>query len=140
MNMKRLSFVAALALGGLLAFTAATSAQDNNAPKRPGRRAPSVQQRVDRINTEVNLTDEQKTKVTSLFEKDAKQMQELRQNASNLSQDERREKFRALREESDKQLKAILKPEQWDKWQKAREQMGGPGARKGERVGGKKAE
>jgi Spy/CpxP family protein refolding chaperone len=117
--MNKLSLIAALAVGGLLAGATITSAQDT--PKKKG---PSVEQRVDRMNTEVTLTADQKTKVTALFEEDAKKQRELRQDTS-LSQEDRRAKGRELREASDKKLKEILTPAQWDKWEKARPQRGG---------------
>jgi Spy/CpxP family protein refolding chaperone len=117
--MNKLSLIAALAVGGLLAGATITSAQDT--PKKKG---PSVEQRVDRMNTEVTLTADQKTKVTALFEEDAKKMRELRQDTS-MSQEDRRAKGRELREASDKKLKEILTPAQWDKWEKARPQRGG---------------
>lgn len=134
--MNKLSLVAALAVGGLLASATITCAQNSNAQKRD-RKGPSVEQRVERMNTEVNLTADQKTKVTALFEEDGKKMRELRQDTS-LSQEDRRAKMRTMREESDKKLKAILTPDQWQKWEKARPQ-GGPrgGGQKGE---GKKAQ
>ena len=125
--MNKLSLVAALAVGGLLACATVTSAQD--APKKKG---PTVEQRVDRMNTELNLTADQKTKVTALFEDSQKKMRELRQDTS-LSQEDRREKVRGMREAEDKKLKEILTPEQWEKWQKVRPQGG-----KGGNGGGKK--
>ena len=125
--MNKLSLVAALAVGGLLACATVTSAQD--APKKKG---PTVEQRVDRMNTELNLTADQKTKVTALFEDTQKKMRELRQDTS-LSQEDRREKVRGMREAEDKKLKEILTPEQWEKWQKVRPQPG-----KGGGGGGKK--
>ena len=125
--MNKLSLVAALAVGGLLACATVTSAQD--APKKKG---PTVEQRVDRMNTELNLTADQKTKVTALFEDSQKKMRELRQDTS-LSQEDRREKMRGMREAEDKKLKEILTPEQWQKWEKVRPQGG-----KGGNGGGKK--
>lgn len=125
--MNKLSLVAALAVGGLLACATVTSAQD--APKKKG---PTVEQRVDRMNTELNLTADQKTKVTALFEDTQKKMRELRQDTS-LSQEDRREKVRGMREAEDKKLKEILTPEQWQKWEKVRPQPG-----KGGNGGGKK--
>ena len=59
--MNKLSLVAALAVGGLLACATITSAQD--APKKKG---PTVEQRVDRMNTALNLTADQKTKIAEI--------------------------------------------------------------------------
>jgi len=72
--------------------------------------------------SELNLTPEQKTKVTALFEQESKKRQELRADTT-LSREEKREKGRAMMAEQEKKLKAILTPEQTEKWQKMREQF-----------------
>ena len=133
MKLHKLSLVAALALGSLLACTIA-SAQDGNtnAPKRERRGPPSVEQRVERMTTELKLTDDQKTKVTALFEEDAKKMRELR-NDKNLTREDQREKFRAMRTESDSKLKQILTPEQWEKHQQRARPNRPPGGAEGEK-------
>jgi len=134
--MQRFSLIAALALGGLLACSTPTSAQTTNAPARAGRRL-TVEQRVDRMATELKLTDDQKAKVTALLETEAKKRQELRADSS-LSREDRRQKTRALTQEQTKQLKAILTPDQFEKWQKIRPQRRsrqpetGPAAKKSE--------
>jgi Spy/CpxP family protein refolding chaperone len=90
-----------------------------------------MQQRVDRMATELKLNDEQKAKVTALLKKQAKQRREI-VNDTNLSRQEHREKTRALIEEQNSELKTILTPEQFEKWQTLSAQMrtrrsGGPG-------------
>ena len=109
-----------LALGGLLAVTSIAYAQDAKEGNANGgqRRGGSVQQRVDRLNTELKLNDEQKTKVTALLESQAKKRKELQ----NLAPEDRREKVRAMMQEQTKQMKEILTPEQFEKWQKMRSQ------------------
>jgi len=134
--MKKRSLVSALALGGLLACSMMASAQDTNATKegkqgKGGKHGPSIDQQMERLTTELTLTDAQKPKVKEVLENTMKQRQELR----NVPQEERREKGQAMREEESKKMKAILTPEQFDKWQKSREQMGrkkgpGPGGEK----------
>src|SRR5260370_25856197 len=129
MKLNKFSLVAA-ALGGLVAFTNVTSAQDTNANRRAERRGPMVQQRVERMTTELNLNADQKTKLTALLEDQAKQRRELFRDSS-LPREEPRDKMRALLEDENKQLKTILTPEQFEKWHKLREQMrerrpGGP--------------
>ena len=78
-----------------------------------------MQQRLDKMASELKLNEDQKTKVTALLESGAKKRQELRANTS-LSRDERREKSRALMQDQNKQLKEILTKEQFDQWQKMR--------------------
>ncbi|HWH70190.1 MAG TPA: hypothetical protein VNT26_12450 [Candidatus Sulfotelmatobacter sp.] len=119
MKLHKLSLVAALALGGLLACTSVSSAQD---AKKGERRGFSPQQRVERMTQDLKLTDDQKTKVTALFEADAKKRQDIMADTS-LSREQRREKMQPIMEEENKKLKTILTPEQYDKWQKMREEM-----------------
>ena len=75
----------------------------------------SVDARMERLTTELTLTDAQKPKVKAVLEDTQKKMRELRDDSS-LSQDQRREKFTALREEESKALKPILTPEQMEKY------------------------
>lgn len=55
-------------------------------------------QRVERLSKELGLNDEQKTKVTAIFEA-------------------QKEKFKALHDEMDASLKAVLTPEQMAKFE-----------------------
>lgn len=129
MKIRTLSLIAALSLGGLLAGTNLASAQDSNT-NRGQRRGPSVEQQMERLNTELKLTDAQKPKVEALLKERQKKMRDLRSDQS-LSDEQRREKFRSLREEETKQLKAILTPEQFEKYQA----MPRPGRRGGAQGG-----
>jgi len=122
MKAKRLSLAATMALGGLLAFGNLGQAQDTNTTRNAQRRGPTIQQRVDRMSSELKLNDDQKTKVTSLLEKQAKDRRAIAGDSS-LPREERRDKMRALMQDENKQLKAILTPDQFEKWQKLREQM-----------------
>jgi len=109
-------------MGGLLVCSNITLAQDTNAARRAERRGQMAQQQIERMTTELNLNAEQKAKVTALFEGQAKQRREIFTDNS-LPREERRDKMRALAEESNKQLKVILTPDQFEKWQKLREEM-----------------
>jgi len=108
MKLRRISIVAALALSGLLMLTSTSSAQNTNTNAPQQRRAPNIKQRVERLSKELNLTDDQKTKVTALFEKQGKEMRDLRDETN---RDTRREKMRAIRQDQDKELKTILTPD-----------------------------
>jgi periplasmic protein CpxP/Spy len=124
MKLHRLNIVAALAICGLLAIASTGSAQstNTNSNNRQERRGPNVKQRIERLSNELKLNDDQKAKVTALFEKEAKEGRELRED-KNLSRDERREKGRAMRQTVDKEMKTILTPEQLEKYKQLREQM-----------------
>src|SRR5262245_32836487 len=126
MKAYRFSLIAATALGGLLLINGVSQAEDTNtktnATRRTERRVPTVQQRVERLSSELNLDADQKTKVTALLEKQAKQRREIMGDTS-LPRDERRDKMRALMQDENKEMKSILTPEQLEKWKKLREQM-----------------
>jgi len=122
MKLLKFSITATAVLAGLSLWTATALAQDTNSTPRGARRGPNVQQRVERLATELKLTDEQKAKMTTLLEKQAKQRRELMADA-NLSRDDRREKMRAFMQDERKEIKALLTSEQFEKWQQLRAQM-----------------
>jgi periplasmic protein CpxP/Spy len=115
--MKKLSLIAALALGGLIACSTLVNAQD--APKKGGKRGPSIEQ----LTTQLSLTDEQKPKVQAVLDETAKKMKDL-------APEDRQTKGKEIRDEQNKKMKAILTPEQYTKFQEMR----------GGKKGGKKAE
>ncbi|HMP81661.1 MAG TPA: hypothetical protein PKA41_03010 [Verrucomicrobiota bacterium] len=142
MKSYKLSLIALMA-GGLLAVGPSLFAQDTgDRPRnRPGGGfgggMTNVQERVQRIAEELKLTDEQKTKITGVLESQVGKMRALREDQS-LSQEQRREKGREIREEVNKQVKEILTPEQYAKWEQMRPQgggrgQGGPGGPDGQR-------
>jgi periplasmic protein CpxP/Spy len=128
MKMQRFKAVAVAVIGGILATASVVCAQNTNSnvstnsPRRGERRGQMVSQRVERMSTELKLSEEQKAKVTALFEKEAKQRREIVSEA-NLPREERRDKMRALMEDENKQLKVILTADQFEKWKQLREQM-----------------
>ena len=122
MSINKLSVIASLALGGLVACSTMATAQDAKDGKKGGKRGPSVEQRMDRMTEELKLTDEQKPKVKAILEDGAKKRQELFADNS-VPREQRREKMQALMEEENTKLKAILTPEQDEKWQKMREEF-----------------
>jgi periplasmic protein CpxP/Spy len=138
MKINRFGFVTAMALvlGGVLACGQAALAQDNKETAPAKKRAPSPEQQLERLSTELTLTDAQKPKVKELLESSAKQRQEFR----SLGQEERREKMRSLTADQNKKMKEILTPDQYEKYQKLMERRrqrggagGGGGAPKGDK-------
>ncbi len=114
--------MAALALGGLLACTMPALAQDSGQGKKGGRM--NIEQQMERLTTELKLTDEQKPKVKAVLEERNKKMQEL----SGVPREERRDKMRPIMEETNKKLEKILTPDQFKKYQELR--PGRPGGAK----------
>ena len=126
MKMQKVSLMAALATGALLALSPLARAEDKSAAPegRPpaGQRGEMAKERIAKMAEELKLTDEQKTKVTALLKEQAETMRGLR----DATPEERREKTKAVREEMQKKMKEILTPEQYTKWEKLRKE-GGPG-------------
>jgi periplasmic protein CpxP/Spy len=127
--MKKLILVAALALGGLLACSTVSMAQDDAAKKdanKGGKNRFSVDQRMERMTTELTLTDDQKPKVKAVLEESSKAMQGLR----DVPQEERRTKMQSIREEETKKLNAIFTADQKEKYAKMQEEMKKRGGQK----------
>jgi len=122
MRINKLSLVASVALGALMACGTLANAQDtkDNGGKKGGR-APmlSVEERMDRLTKDLGLTDDQKPKIKAVLEEQDKKRQELR----GIPRDERASKMQALMDEQDKKFKEILKPDQYEKWEKLRDKM-----------------
>jgi len=131
MKMPKLSLVAALALGSLLACTTITSAQDTKDSKEGKKGRPGIEQMMERLTKEVTLTAEQQPKVKAVLEESQKNMMALK----DVPMQDRREKAKAIREEETKKIKEILTPEQFEKYQKVRamRRPGGPGGPEGEK-------
>jgi len=132
MKIKQLGVVAALVLG-LVAWTNVANAQEKDKGGKRG--MPSVQERLDKMTEELKLTDEQKPKVKVVLEESDKKRQELFADTS-VPRDQRREKMQAITEQQDKKLKEILKPDQYEKYEK----MPRPGRGAGKRGEEKKSD
>jgi hypothetical protein len=126
MKLTKVSTIVALALGGLVAMSTMVSAQDAATPgkgKGKGRFA-TVEQQMERLTTELTLTDAQKPKVKAVLEETNKKRQDLR-NDSSVSGDRAamREKMQAIMDDQDKKLKEILDAGQMEKYKKYQEDM-----------------
>lgn len=118
MRTNKLEVVAALVIGGLLACGSLVSAQTtNNAPGTQGKRPHfSVNQQVNRLSTQLSLTDDQKPQVKAVLENRQKQMHDLHADTSLTPQD-KRSKMRSITEEENTKMKAILTADQYEKYQ-----------------------
>jgi Spy/CpxP family protein refolding chaperone len=72
---------------------------------------------LDQLAQQLNLTDDQKAKVKPILEARDQKMRDLRGDTS-LTPEDRRARMKALRDDMTTQMKAVLTPEQFDKWQK----------------------
>jgi Spy/CpxP family protein refolding chaperone len=135
--MKKFGFMAMIALGGLLACGTLTHAQDapakKDAPPGGGDQRAAMRERMQKMETELKLTDEQKTKIGESRKALGEKMRALQQD-QDLTPEAKREKMKEMRDSNQATMKTILTPEQFEKWQKmaqpmsARPGRGGPDA------------
>jgi len=131
--MKRLFLSAALA-GTIMAagFTAtaqtATSSQgDNTATQQPSQQTGKRhwhhhgKRRMAMMAKKLNLTQDQQDKLKPVFEKQREQAKAIKSDAS-LNEDQKKEKFQALRQDTMTQVNSILTPQQQQQWQQLRQQ------------------
>ena len=122
--MSKLSLIAALALGGLMACSTLVTAQD--APKdakKGGKKGFTVEQQMERMTDQLTLTDEQKPKVKAVLEETSKKIQPIRADSS-LDRDARMEKMKPIMEEQNKKMKEILTADQFTKYQEMQQRRG----------------
>lgn len=105
--MKKLSLIAALAIGGLIACSTLVTAQDANATKKRGF---TPEQQLERMTTTLSLTDEQKPKVKAVLDDTAKKMKDV-------APEDRQTKGREIRTAQTAKMKAILTPDQFTKYE-----------------------
>ena len=121
MKMNGRNIVALFAVGGLLAGSQALPAQDStNSPPAGGpppsqarmMRQPNIDRMVQRLTLQLNLTDDQQTKVKAILADQFQQMNMVRTNTSLTVQDQR-SKIMGIRGKSMNQLKAVLTQDQF---------------------------
>jgi periplasmic protein CpxP/Spy len=127
MKSTKTMFLATLAVGSLLALSPALLAQDssNTPPANPPAGAPPTGPRggmrggpsLDQLTKVLELTDDQKAKVKPILEARDQKLKALHEDTS-LSQEDHRTKMRSIVEETQEQMKAVLTPEQFEKYQK----------------------
>jgi protein CpxP len=127
--MSKISLIAAVALGGLVAFSTLATAQDSSKAERKGRKGGmSVEQRMERLSTALSLTDDQKPKVEQVLKDTEKKMKEL-------GRDGDREKRKEIMDDQNKKMKEILTADQFTKYEELMKNM-----RSGKKGGKKKSE
>jgi protein CpxP len=131
MNINRQTLVGLAAIAGTLSFQPLARAADTQAPAQPagGNRAAALRERMQDTARELNLTEEQKQQLQTIIRTQAGKVRDLRQNTS-LAPEDKRAKLRALRAEITAEVKKVLTPEQFEKWQAKQGQLAaGGGAR-----------
>jgi Spy/CpxP family protein refolding chaperone len=122
MKANKTMLIAALAVGSLLVWSPALRAGDTNTPpSTPPAGAPPAGRPpgggFEREAEQLNLTADQKPKVQSIESTARQKMLDLSKDTS-LSPEDRRAKRKIVAEDTAQQMKAVLTPEQFDKWEK----------------------
>ena len=110
--------MAFLVLCGFMVSVA--TAQDTN--KATPRRGANSEQRLEQLDKQLQLTADQKTKLKAYFDGERKKMQDMRADTS-LTREQRQEKMKAVRDDLSKEMKSVLTPDQFTKWEKERDKM-----------------
>jgi protein CpxP len=130
MKLTKTLALAALVAAGLLGGTSLQAQDSTNTPSAtppPGAHGMRGRPSLDQIAKELNLTDDQKTKMKAALEDQQKQIHALREDTS-LSTEDKRAKAKTIREATQAKLKEILTPEQFEKLHKQMHQNRPPSA------------
>lgn len=142
MKTNKLSLIAVVALGGVIAFGTLAKAEDKPEAKAPGKHegkppgGPGGQERGAKMAEELGLSAEQKTQMGDLSKEFGPKMKAIHEDTT-LSKEDKMAKMKALNEERTAKIKGILTPDQFEKWQKAQHNRRGPGGPGGPRGEGK---
>jgi Spy/CpxP family protein refolding chaperone len=127
-------------------FCMAVSAQDqssqtdNRPPRQEMRQQQTPQVRAERLAKQLGLTDDEKTKVQALFEKQNADREKMRSEGTNLTREQMRTKMDEMRKGEETEMQKILTPEKFTKYQELRkEQMEKMKQRMQERMGDRPA-
>jgi periplasmic protein CpxP/Spy len=119
--MRKSLALAACAFSGLLVLwcAAPTAAQDtgSQAPTQAGGQEMhhGHGSRLEWLSKQLNLTDDQKTKLKPILDDESSQMKSIHEDSS-LSQDQKRDKMKELRESTDTKIEDVLTPDQQTKF------------------------
>lgn len=117
---KSFAFAACLFSGLLVLWCAApTVAQDTGSQGQAQAGAQEMHRghgsRLDWLSKQLNLTDDQKTKLKPILDDESSQMKSIHDDSS-LSQDQKRDKMKELRESTDTKIEDVLTPDQQTKF------------------------
>jgi periplasmic protein CpxP/Spy len=83
--------------------------------------ADNAESKLQQISTQLNLSEEQKTKLKPILQDEVDQLKALKSDTATSSQ-EKLQKAKEIRASHKQQIDAILTPEQKEKWQQMRQQ------------------
>jgi hypothetical protein len=110
-------FIAAVCSAAFLSLTSTSYAQ--RAPAYGQK--PSATAKVEAISQQLGLTPQQKIKILPILHDELPKVQAIK-NDNSLSRIQKAQQIRAIHQQTDPQMKAILTPEQYQKLQAIRQQ------------------
>lgn len=116
-----IAFAGVVGLGASMAMQQDQQAAPQQSERGHGRRQFDSQQRVNILAKRLNLSDDQKQKLQAIFTDSQQQMQSIRQDSS-LSRQDKMEKMKTLRSQTDDKINGILNDDQKQKYAQMREQ------------------
>jgi periplasmic protein CpxP/Spy len=126
MKLSKTTFLAALTAASLFTAGSALGQNATTPAPAPGGGSPTTPPSTPRPRMDIakmlNLTDDQKAKVQPILDAQREKMRAVFQDDS-LSSDDKRTKMKAIRDDTNAQLKPILTPEQYQKWQSMQSRM-----------------
>jgi len=114
----------AVVVAGLMSAAMPALAQEGG-PGQGGHRhgrMMSPEERTEHLSQALNLSDDQKGKVLSIFQDEQKQVEAVRSDSS-LSRDDRWSKMREIHQNTTTQVKGTLNPDQAKKFDEMQQQM-----------------
>lgn len=109
------AIVTALLLAGSAVYAQTSGSEQGGGQWGHGQRM-TADQRLQHMTQQLNLTDAQQQQIKPILENQDKQMQALHEDSS-LSQQDRMTKMQQIRQDSSTQIKAVLNPDQQQKYQ-----------------------
>jgi Spy/CpxP family protein refolding chaperone len=123
--MTKRSTALALAFALLIALTGLRIAAQTDASSLDPETKAKVQEKLQQISTELNLTDAQKTQLKPILQSEVQQLQAVK-NDTSLSSDQKQAKANDIRQSYKSQMSNILTPEQQKKWASMKEEATQP--------------
>jgi len=131
--------VSCLTIMGMFVFAGILAAQDTSATSPPDNKEQAgkpqlgeklVERRLENLNKQLNLTDQQKDKIRPVLMHEVERIKEVRSNSS-LTQGEARRRIALVRRNTNQHILALLTPEQKTQWQEVRQEHRGGGEPEG---------
>ncbi len=116
-----IAFASVVGLGASMAMQQDQQAAPQRSERGHGRRQFDSQQRVNIMAKRLNLSDDQKQKLQTIFADSQQQMQSVRQDSS-LSREDKMAKVKTLRSQTDEKINGILNDDQKQKYAQMKEQ------------------